>query len=171
MVRQWCIQNLTILPTTASQEAHAYCKSIRVQQYISRNHNNNTSYMCGIFSGGGHSTYDLRPPLQPHHKYSGGGGPATSAVSNRLSLSHNLSRIPPSNGSGAASSQRKHPAAKENRSKSIRWTKDQLKKMDKLGHTGSCSSSSNGNVHDTVSIPVLLICEKRKYITSVLGMI
>ena len=119
-----------------------------------------------FFSGGGHSTYDLRPPLQPHHKYSGGGGPATSAVSNRLSLSHNLSRVPPSNGSGAASSQRKHPAAKENRSKSIRWTKDQLKKMDKLGHTGSCSSSSNGNVHDPVSIPVLLICDKRKYIST-----
>ena len=36
-------------------------------------------------------------------------------------------------------------SSKDVRTKSIRWTKDQLKKMDKLGHPGaSCSSSSNG---------------------------
>ena len=52
--------------------------------------------------GGGHSTYDLRPPLQPHHKYNGGGGgpggttpAATAAVrGGPLSLSQNICRIP-----------------------------------------------------------------------------
>ena len=79
------------------------------------------------------STIDLRPPLQAHHKYG---------------HQYQSSRFP----------HRKPKVAEEQfRSKSIRWTKDQLGKIDKIGHStkdqsGSCSSSSQGTVTDDSGI-------------------
>ena len=88
------------------------------------------------------STFDLRPPLQPHHKY------GTHYQSGNIPLRN------PTDCDGNKNKNLCHgvytPGATENcdseqqtRSKSIRWTKDQLRKIDKVDVNRNNSFTKN----------------------------
>ena len=88
------------------------------------------------------STFDLRPPLQPHHKYG---------------THYQSGNIPLRNSNECEVSKNKHlchgiytPGVTDNcdseqqtRSKSIRWTKDQLRKIDKVDINRNNSFTKN----------------------------
>lgn len=89
------------------------------------------------------SSFDLRPPLQPHHKYG---------------AHYQSSKIPLRNSNDCDGNRNRYlcqgiytPASgncdpeQQTRSKSIRWTKDQLRKIDNVGVKRDNSFTKNQN--------------------------
>ena len=143
-----CVQNTCAHPSCINMKP-SYCpSSIPSSAYMgtSINGHGHGSYYYPHHNCPGTatsaSTFDLRPPLQPHHKYGthyqSGNIPCRSSKECDGNKSKRLCH-------GVYT-----PAATDNcdpdnqtRSKSIRWTKDQLRKIDKVDVNRNNSFTKN----------------------------